>query len=612
MTSDSKTTVDTSIPASLKVALDKVVLDSMRIMSVGMAAVLSFFLIIGFAELLKPVVFSEIVIDGVLLLVTLIGITALHKKIVPERFASLLATCSILIIQLDLILSTYFTNSSLPLKLMPYLIIAAGTLLLSVRWLLGAILIVIATGLPAVLLMSSGMEQTEIVVHHIPAGALCFAVFAARRQSHRRIYQFRCEDAASKEQLSRALKDVEKSFIEYMRAEEDKHQMEDHLRQVQKLEAVGVLAGGIAHGMNNLLGGISAYASLVLEDTPETDPRRQDIKEILSASQRGGELTRNLLGFARKGRFQFEAVDINQSVRQVVRMLQSTLKKNIDISCRLDDRAGNVMADAGQLNQVIMNLCINAAHAMQDGGELHILTIVKEIGQLASPLAGLQPGKYVHLSVRDTGCGMSKQTLERAFEPFFTTKRQDEGTGLGLAMVYGTLQSHGGAVFIDSEPGKGTEVSAYFPTAKPPVHKPALPNIPEPSAIESQAAHYQSVLVVDDEPLIRASAKRILSRIGCEVFLAENGIEAVEQYKKNQDRIQLVILDIAMPIMDGPECFRRLRAINPQLPVVISTGYSDETQTDPLLLSGAVGLLPKPYDLTKMAALIKRPIARKE
>ncbi|MCP4676997.1 MAG: response regulator [Deltaproteobacteria bacterium] len=388
-------------------------------------------------------------------------------------------------------------------------------------------------------------------------------------------------------------------------SDEEKCELEEQLRQSQKMEAVGTLAGGIAHDMNNVLGGIMGFASVLKMEIPLDDPRSRDIDEILTSAKRGRDLTRDLLGFARKGRFVKKRISLNRTVRETVNLLERTISKKIIIDVHLADRLDDIEGDPSQVSHALLNLCLNAAEAM-DG--VNTLTLTTENRQLtrteSSRHPNLEPGRYVAVTVIDTGKGMDNETRQRVFEPFFTTKAPGEGTGLGLAMVYGTVTNHGGTVTVDSQIGRGTTVALLLPSAK------GAPIAPSRTSISLSDHELRcrgmKVLLVDDEALIRTAGQRMLEKLGVGVFLAENGIAGIETYRKHQSEIDLVILDMAMPEMDGAECFRRLIEFDPEVSILVSSGFAKGKDTEELLESGAVGFLPKPFEMKHLTSALNR------
>jgi PAS domain S-box-containing protein len=375
-------------------------------------------------------------------------------------------------------------------------------------------------------------------------------------------------------------------------AEDERIETEERFRQAQKMEAIGTLAGGMAHDMNNVLGAIVGLTELIKDDTRPDDERYEDLKSILLATRRGRSLTQNLLGFARKGKYRKERVSLNRTVEEVAQLLERTINKTIVIETHLSKRLADIEGDSSQLSHLLMNLCINAADAIVSNGRIVISTentIVDERSATANN--DLMPGHYIELSVNDNGCGIDKNTLNRIFEPFFTTKKPGKGTGLGLAMAYGSVQEHGGTMIVDSTPGEGTTVSIFLPTiatATQPDDIVATTNAHQPTKGKGR------VLMVDDEKMIRQIGRRMLERMGFEVSTAKNGAEAVNIYKEDKN-IDLVMLDLGMPVMDGTECFKRIREINPQARVLIVSGFAEHQNTADLLEQGAMGLLQKPF-----------------
>ncbi len=360
--------------------------------------------------------------------------------------------------------------------------------------------------------------------------------------------------------------------------------------QAQKMQAIGRLAGGVAHDFNNMLSGILGFAALLQHDLGADDPRRGDLCEIVAICQRARELTGNLLGFARKGRFRRERVDLNGAIHNVERLLAHTVPRKVSISLELATGLPAVEGDPAQLEQVVMNLALNAADAVAGGGSMVIRT-----GRI--PGARGEPGQ-VELVVGDSGAGMAPEVQRRAFEPFFTTKAPGEGTGLGLAMVYGTVSNHGGSVRLDSVPGAGTTVTVLLPAVSAVAAGERADTTVEPALPRGTG----TVLVVDDEPVLRRAMSRLLGRLGYAVVLAEDGVEAVEQVGA-QD-LDLVLLDLAMPVMDGPEAYEAIRELRPDLPVLLCSGYGPDSVADQLIDRGAAGFLQKPIAYEDLARVV--------
>ncbi len=391
-------------------------------------------------------------------------------------------------------------------------------------------------------------------------------------------------------------------ITEMRESAEQKLALETQLQQSQKMEAIGSLAGGVAHDINNILAAIMGAASALEDETEREDHRFDDIESILAACRKGTRLTRDLLGFARRGKYNRERVALNDIVNTVINLLKHTISKKIAIKSSPAPDLRFVEGDASQIEHALMNICINSSDAMQNGGELSISTRNTELDGSAKGSLMLPPGPYVELCVTDTGAGMDRDTLSRVFEPFFTTKPKGKGTGLGLSMVYGTVENHGGTVHVDSKPTVGTSVTMMLPATE---YKPPT-GIGKRSSIPPIVAPAGNVLLIDDERMILKATKRLLVKLGFTVFLAESGRSAIDLYRKKGDQISLVILDLMMPGMDGSEIFNALYELDPQVKVLLCSGYSKNEEVKRLLAKGARGFLPKPFDYD----LLSREIAK--
>ncbi len=390
------------------------------------------------------------------------------------------------------------------------------------------------------------------------------------------------------------------------RDEQERERLKERLRQSQKVEALGTLAGGVAHDINNILAGIMTVASTMKLDL-EADPTELqpgDIEDILEACKRGRDLTLALLRFARKGEYVKTPVALNHAVDEVLKLLRRVVPKEIIIQTRFDPDLAQVDGDPSQLNNVLVNLCINAIDAMKGHGTL---VITGENTVLAESQEGLIAGRYVKLQVRDSGSGMDENTIARAFDPFFSTKTESEGKGLGLSRVYGIVRDHDGAVTIDSAVGQGTTMTVFLPalglTEQDPRSYTTAPPIPaEPNT---------TVLLVDDEQLLRKTGKRLLRRLGYHVLLASDGKEAIEIFQQDPGAISLVLLDLVMPRMSGEETFAKLRELAPGLPILVCSGYSKDGAAEKLLNQEPVGFIQKPFTPSMLSAeldgILNRP-----
>jgi signal transduction histidine kinase/CheY-like chemotaxis protein len=403
--------------------------------------------------------------------------------------------------------------------------------------------------------------------------------------------------------LTAALARAEAALADRARAEAEGERLRAQFIEAQKMEAVGTLAGGLAHDVNNLLGGILGLAELARDET--SGQVRDDVDEIIAACKRGGAMTRNLLAFSRRGQYHRERVRLDDVAGRVVALLSRTAPKRVTVGLELDGGQLEVEGDATQLGQALLNLCLNSIDAIPNEGRVTICA--REIGADDPRLArlGLPAARAVALSVRDDGVGMDHETSRRIFEPFFTTKEPGKGTGLGLAMVYGTTRAHGGQVDVATEPGSGTEVSMVLPAATGgvAVAGPDLAVVAAAPVGVHAVPPRGRILVVDDEPLVRAMARRQLERSGYQVDVAENGAQAVELYK--QQRVDVVLLDMAMPVMDGATCFAALRVVDPQVHVVLASGYALQDEARSCLDAGALGFLHKPYSSTALLLAVE-------
>lgn len=398
---------------------------------------------------------------------------------------------------------------------------------------------------------------------------------------------------------------INRDVSERKTAEEDKSNLEEQLRQSQKLEAIGTLAGGIAHDFNNLLTGILGYSNLLEERAGNEAEVRKAARVIEKAADRGKELTRQLLGFARKGKHQNTPVKIDKTVREVVKLLNHTINKEVEIAELLRSENACVLGDPSQMQQVILNLAVNANDAMPDGGRLILETEVVELDQFFCTLhPGLAPGPYVQLVVSDTGTGIEPEAKERLFEPFFTTKEQGKGTGMGLAMVYGIVKNHGGTIQVYSEEGQGATFKIFLPL----VERSGEAEASKPAGARPVPGHGR-ILIVDDEEIIRQMAKDMLGYLGYEVESSPDGEAAVLYYKEHYKEVDLVILDMVMPKMGGKECFRALKEINPDVRAVLSTGFSRDGAAQEILDEGLVDFIQKPYRVGNLSEVIAAALA---
>jgi nitrogen-specific signal transduction histidine kinase/ActR/RegA family two-component response regulator len=377
--------------------------------------------------------------------------------------------------------------------------------------------------------------------------------------------------------------------------------LEKQLLQAQKMEAIGTLAGGIAHDFNNLLTVILGFSELLLIDKQPDDPEHSDLGKIAQSARNGADLVKRLMTFSRQAEMRPRSVDLNYVVRQAEQLLRRTIPRMVDIRLDLAHEPVTIFADPGQMEQMVVNLAVNAKDAMPKGGRLTIKTEAVSLDEeYCKKYADMAPGRCVLLTVSDTGQGMEKEVLERIFEPFFTTKRLGDGTGLGLAMVYGIVKGHGGHISGFTDPGRGTTFKIYLPLWETETETDSS------RASELPTLGTETILLVDDEEFIRELGARILTRSGYTVLTARDGREALDIYHKEKDSISLVLLDLIMPRMGGRECLAGLLAIDPEVKVIIASGYSAEGIVKESAEAGTRGFVTKPFDQEKLLGTIRR------
>lgn len=393
---------------------------------------------------------------------------------------------------------------------------------------------------------------------------------------------------------------ISRDVSDRKRAEEEQARLKDQVRQAQKLESVGRLAGGVAHDFNNLLTVIGGYSQLLLEELQHAEDRDK-VTEVVKAAERATELTSQLLTFSRKQIIKPARLDLNAVIRDTSNMLGRVMGEDVELKLSLAEETGTILADRGQLTQVLLNLAVNAKDAMPDGGEFSIETERLLIDANASLTdSGIPPGEYMLLSVRDTGLGMDSATMQKVFEPFFTTKGPDKGTGLGLSTVYGIVKQSGGEVFAESTPGAGTAFRIYWPR----VDGPADAELPRDSHRTSSEGS-ETVLVVEDQESVRRLAVESLQRVGYRVLSASSGAEALLLAQGYPDRIHLLVTDVVMPGMNGRELAERVASARPGIRILYTSGYPQRINTDSDLVTPDLAFLPKPFTPEVLAAKVR-------
>ncbi|MBI9084867.1 MAG: response regulator [Desulfobacterales bacterium] len=386
-------------------------------------------------------------------------------------------------------------------------------------------------------------------------------------------------------------------------AEEENRQLTNQLRQLQKIEAIGVLAGGIAHDFNNILFPIIGLTEMLIEDIPKGGPIQKSLREILAGAARARDLVRQILAFSRQADQEVKPVRVQDVLREVLRLVRPSLPATIDIRSRIDDACGLVMADPTQIHQVALNLITNAYHAMAEtGGMLEIILepTALHLSDLADP--AMDSGDYVCLAVSDTGYGMSGETLDRIFDPYFTTKDKDKGTGLGLSVVHGIVKSHGGDIQVESTSGQGSIFRVYLPIRASSIHD------SENGEIEKTPGGDERILLIDDEPSIVKMMQPMLERLGYRVTARTSSIEALEAFNANPDQFDLLLTDMTMPQMTGLELTKRVKQIRPNIRTVICSGFSEYINEKKAKEIGIHGFVMKPVVKTDLAKAIRKAL----
>ena len=412
------------------------------------------------------------------------------------------------------------------------------------------------------------------------------------------------QDYLMKNNLSRLVPAVQRELRE-VEDRKSRKQLEQQVHQLQRFEAIGRLAGGVAHDFNNVIAAIMGWAEMGCSDAPRDTLQHDRFSKIRRQADRAAALTRQLLAFARRQILQPCYMDLNDLVREEIALLSNLIGERNTITLHLADDLPAIWADPSQIEQVIMNLCLNARDAMPEGGQLTIITDTKSFDEdAAHEHPNCRPGTFARLTVADTGVGMDSETLQYIFEPFFTTKPRDKGTGLGLATVYGVVQQHNGFVEVHSRPGEGTTFCLYLPAAQGAIQA-RLRTYAMPAV-----GGYETILIAEDDDDVRDSTQQILQKLGYKVFTARNGAEAVEVFRQVKN-VDLVLLDMIMPILNGPEAAALISTIKPDIPFVFATGYATESHIQEIKSLEKASILQKPFDTAQLAQKLRQAMDRK-
>ena len=464
----------------------------------------------------------------------------------------------------------------------------AGTVMVDAMWLAGSFLLVDVLWVP--LAVHAGGDDAAFVVMTLVVSQV-FALVIHRLVLH------------SLAQAEENRLEAERQLGETQRSEQARAELTDQLVHIQRLEAVGTLAAGLAHDMNNVLASIMGFAEGVLETSPDRQAQ-DDCREILHEAERGAELTRGLLTFSRRGQYRMHVLRIGEIIDEVAALLGRTLPKTVQIEKQLVDGDACIEGDPTQFSTMLVNLGINASDAMNGNGRLIVRAETVDLATDAAATLSISAGRYARIRVTDTGSGMDEATRARVFEPFFTTKPMGKGTGLGLALVWGVVAKARGTVNVESEPGKGSTFSIYLPLTD------KQPQRAAESGSMNRLAQRGTVLVVDDEPLVRTTTIRMLERLGLRTLAADGGAEGLKLFDQHASEIALVVLDMGMPGMNGAEVFRLLRERS-NVKVLIATGYAMEEDVQSLVSTGA-RVLEKPFKIAALEQEIERALPRRE
>jgi signal transduction histidine kinase/CheY-like chemotaxis protein len=486
------------------------------------------------------------------------------------------------------------------------LVVCAGSVLESSAWLFTFMLVVLGGWWLVGLASAPGLSLVAPAFSLVAAAVAGAAFHWARVRTFAKIGLLRARDRIRGERLRKAFSDARHELEQRKSAEVEGKRLREQLLHAQKMDAVGRLAGGVAHDMNNVLTSITTVGELLLEDGRLDGVGRDDVETILTAARRGAALTRNLLAFSRKGKNVVELLDARAIIDGARHLIGQALPPGIELEIDLRDGGTRIEGDPSQLAQAVANLCINAAEAMPDGGVVRIRTSRVVLEGLEAERRSVDAGDYMVIAVQDSGTGMDSETRRLAFDPFFTTKPQAAPTsGLGLPMVYGTARNHAGSAEVESRKNEGTTVTLHLPCARA---KAAAESVAPPSGPRADLAN-RTVLLVDDEPSVRAVARRILERSGLRVRAAENGRRALDTWTA-EGPFDLVVVDMAMPVMGGKELLLRLRRLAPTARVLVVSGFTGDGEAAEVMAAGALGFVEKPYTPTSLSRAVRAALTR--
>ena len=540
---------------------------------------------------------TVMVFDQLPLLASLLAFVLMLKHRIPRAWSHRVAVMLGLIVAANTAISVVIQGEGGDLRYMQAIVLGAGTIALSGPAVAVMLLATAAMAVPAALAVCTRSQFMDFAVMQAVTSMFSVALWYARLPGQKKLLLLRQTAAQSAAELGLALASAERAFAEHKHSDERRRELEEQLRQSQKLEALGTLAGGVAHDMNNVLGTITVIASGALRSTTEGSTLRQDLADISEAARKGAALTRNILSFARRGATDSVPFDVDDVVAEVETLLVRTMPKHVTLAVDCQAQEAWVSGEAGQIAHLLTNLCLNAADAIEQQGAIQVRTRLVHLTSEQATKLGVAAGAHVELNVVDNGRGIAPDVLPRVFEPFFSTKEGEGHAGLGLAMVYGTVQQHHGCVTIQSVVGQGTAVTVVLPRLN---RAPSQVAAHDPGLVPVDPARNR-LLFVDDEPMLRKGGKRLAGHLGFEVLTASDGREALDVFAKHKAQIGAVILDVAMPVMNGADCCRALRQMAPDLPILLTSGFPKDHDIQALTEHPHTRYIRKPYDQDDLA-----------
>ncbi len=573
-------------------------------MAGGVALIFAAFTVYRLFELDTPGAWLVIALDQPVILLSALAFLLMRWRLVPVGWAHGVLVAVGLLVATNTSASVLVQGEGSDLRYMQAVVVGGGAIALSWRALLVLLLGTAAVAVPVAAHVCGTDEFVDFCVMQLATSLFALALGYGRMRNEQRLLALRRQARQAAEELGQALARAEHEFAEHQRTEKRRQQLEAQLRQTQKLEALGTLAGGVAHDMNNVLGAISAIASEAVQSLGPGAPARQELTDILTAARRGSTLTQNILSFARRVPPRVAPFRVDTVLAEVELLLRRTLAKRIAVNVAPDGEEHWIEGDAGQINHLVMNLCLNSADAIAGFGHILITTRAARLDEARAGVYGVSPGEYVEIAVTDAGQGIPPECLPRVFEPYFSTKSQQGRSGLGLSMVYGTVQEHRGGITIRSVVGRGTTVSVMLPVhARPESEAPPSRRVPVVDVARN------CLLVVDDEPLLLRAGQRIGAGLGFDVLTAADGREALRLFAEHHARVGAVVLDVAMPVMSGADCFLALRQQAPGLPIVLTSGFAKDHDIQALMSLGQASFLRKPYERDELAEALTQAMS---